>query len=77
MVPPEYQIYLKTWNEKTITVYVNQSDTIADVKIKISLKIDFPYTYMHLTYGGKPSKDSETLAFYNIQRESTIFTYGF
>ena len=54
MVPPEYQIFLKTWNRKTIIVYVNQSDTIADVKIKISEKIDTPYTYMYLTYGGKP-----------------------
>ena len=66
------EIFIKTLTGKTITLEVEPSDTIEDVKIKIQYKEGIPIDQQMLMCGGEPLKASHTLFDYNIQEESTL-----
>ena len=73
LVLPPMQIFVKTVPGKTITLDVEASDTIANVKRKIQDKEGTHTAQQCLIFKGKELEDGRTLSYYNVKMHSFIF----
>ncbi|KAM3279965.1 hypothetical protein ACQJBY_047006 [Aegilops geniculata] len=66
------QIFVKTPTGKTVTLEVESTDTVGDVKAKIQREEGMSQEQQRLIFGGKPLEDERSLAEYNVNKDSTL-----
>lgn len=66
------QIFVNTFDGRTILINTSSSDTIGDLKHKIYDKESIPAEMQRLVFSGKYLQNGNTLCQYNIQSNSTI-----
>lgn len=73
MGPYKIQIFVKIWSGKTVTVHVQQKETIKDVKEKVFRKLCWPPNeFLNLMFDNKRLEDGRDLASYGIERKSIL-----
>ena len=67
-----FQIFVKTFNGKTIVIWTHAADTIDNIKVKIQEKTGIPPDAQRLIFGRWQLEDNRTLGDYNIHEACTL-----
>ena len=67
------QIFVKTFLGKTITIDIEETDTIVTIKEQILRKIHIPIEKQRLLYKGKPLIDEDIIKESGISKGSTLY----
>lgn len=66
------QLFVKTLTGKTVSIEVEEGESIEDVKAKISEKEGIPPEQQRLIFGGQQLQDAKTLDDYDVGDDSTL-----
>eukprot|EP00525_Craspedostauros_australis_P013178 CAMPEP_0198110690 /NCGR_PEP_ID=MMETSP1442-20131203/2704_1 /TAXON_ID= /ORGANISM="Craspedostauros australis, Strain CCMP3328" /LENGTH=338 /DNA_ID=CAMNT_0043766853 /DNA_START=50 /DNA_END=1066 /DNA_ORIENTATION=- len=66
------QLFVKTLTGKTVSVEVEEGESIEEVKAKISEKEGIPAEQQRLIFGGQQLQDGKTLDDYDVGDDSTL-----
>lgn len=66
------QIYIKTLTGRTVSLIVEDTETIKMVKEKLKEKDGVPVEEQRLVFNSQELEDSKTLRHYGIMREATL-----
>jgi len=66
------QLFVRTLTGKTVSIEVEEGESIEDVKAKIAEKEGIPPEQQRLIFGGQQLQDSKTLDDYNVGDDSTL-----
>jgi len=66
------QLFVKTLTGKTVSIEVEEGESIEDVKAKISEKEGIPPEQQRLIFGGQQLQDSKTLDDYDVSDDATL-----
>jgi ubiquitin len=66
------QLFVKTLAGKTVSIEVEEGESIEDVKAKIAEKEGIPPEQQRLIFGGQQLQDSKTLDDYDVGDDSTL-----
>lgn len=66
------QLFVKTLTGKTVSIEVEEGETIEDVKAKIAEKEGIPPEQQRLIFGGQQLQDAHTLTDYDVGDDATL-----
>ena len=66
------QLFVKTLTGKTVSIEVEEGESIEDVKAKIAEKEGIPAEQQRIIFGGQQLQDSKTIDDYNIGDDATL-----
>ncbi|CAF3408152.1 unnamed protein product [Rotaria socialis] len=72
IIPEIIQVYVKKLTGEIITLVVRSSDTIKNVKLKLSQRGHIPVNEQKLIFAGSELQDQRQLAEHNIRHNSTL-----
>jgi ubiquitin C len=66
------QLFVKTLTGKTVSIEVEEGESIEDVKAKIAEKEGIPPEQQRLIFGGQQLQDQKTLQDYDVGDDATL-----
>ena len=72
MCNKEIQLFVNSINSKTFSFFINNNDTILNVKELIKNRTNIKIDEQRLVYGAKELINEYTIQDYNIHKESTL-----